>query len=71
MTKRINLIDCPGIVYDTNESEEDKVLKGVVRAERLPAPELFIQPILDRVEKRHIADIFGVHSWTDYEDFIS
>lgn len=71
MTKRIFLIDCPGIVYDTNETEEDKVLKGVVRAERLPAPEIFIQAILDRVEKRHLTDIFGVHSWTDSEDFVN
>jgi nuclear GTP-binding protein len=42
MTKRIFLIDCPGVVYDQGESETDKVLKGVVRAERLPAPEIFI-----------------------------
>lgn len=42
MTKRIYLIDCPGIVYDVNETETDKVLKSVVRAERLPAPEIFI-----------------------------
>lgn len=42
MTKRIFLIDCPGIVYDQNETEVDKVLKGVVRAEKLPAPDQFI-----------------------------
>ena len=71
MTKRIFLIDCPGIVYDQGETETDKVLKGVVRAERLPAPELFIQAILDKVEHKHIVDIFGVHSWQDSEDFIN
>ena len=49
MTKRIFLIDCPGIAYDLGESEVDKVLKGVVRAEKLPAPEQYIQPILDKV----------------------
>lgn len=42
LTKRIYLIDCPGIVYDHNESQEDKVLKGVVRAERLPDPDAYI-----------------------------
>jgi len=71
MTKRIYLIDCPGICYDTNETEEDKVLKSVVRAERLPTPEIYIQAILDKVEKKHIVDIYGVHTWTDSEDFIN
>ncbi len=28
--RRIYLIDCPGVVYSTNDSEEDVVLKGVV-----------------------------------------
>jgi len=42
LTKRIYLIDCPGIVYDSGETETDKVLKGVVRAERIPDPENYI-----------------------------
>lgn len=71
MTKRIFLIDCPGVVYDQGESETDKVLKGVVRAEKLPAPEIYIQAILDKVQKKHIADIFQVNMWTDSEDFIT
>merc|ERR1711990_1210431 len=71
LTKRIYLIDCPGIVYDQGETDADKVLKGVVRAERIPDPESYIQPILDRVDKKHITDIFGVHSWQDSEDFIA
>ena len=70
LTKRIYLIDCPGIVYDQGETETDKVLKGVVRAERIPDPDSYIQAILDKVAPKHITDIFGVHSWTDSEDFI-
>jgi nuclear GTP-binding protein len=60
LTKRIYLIDCPGIAYDQGETETDKVLKGVVRAEKVPDPEIYIQAILDRVEKKHIHDIYGV-----------
>ena len=71
LTKRIYLIDCPGIVYDVNESDDDKVLKGVVRAERLPDPSLYIQPILNMVDPKHIIDIFGVQHWVDAEDFIN
>lgn len=70
LTKRIYLIDCPGIVYDTNESQVDKVLKGVVRAEKIPDPDSYIQAILDRVQKKHLTDMFGVHTWVNAEDFI-
>ena len=70
LTKRIYLIDCPGIVYDTNESQVDKVLKSVVRAEKIPDPDSYIQAILDRVQKKHLTDMFGVHSWINAEDFI-
>ena len=31
--KKIYLIDCPGVVYNPSESDEEKVLKGVVRVE--------------------------------------
>lgn len=30
LMKRINLIDCPGIVYQSKDSDTDIVLKGVV-----------------------------------------
>ena len=63
LTKRIYLIDCPGIVYDAGESQVDKVLKGVVRAEKIPDPDSYIQAILDRVQKKHITDMFGIHTW--------
>jgi len=54
--KRISLIDCPGVVVDTaGDTETESVLKGVVRAERLETPEDFIQAIVDKVKREHIA----------------
>lgn len=54
--KRVSLIDCPGVVVDTaGDTEEDSVLKGVVRAERLETPEDFIPAIVARVKREHIA----------------
>ena len=70
MTKRIYLIDCPGIVYDQGESETDKVLKGVVRSERIPDPETYIDAILKKTERKHIYDVYDVREWEDYEDFL-
>ena len=48
LTKRIYLIDCPGIAYDSGESETDKVLKGVVRSEKIPDPDMYIDAILQK-----------------------
>jgi nuclear GTP-binding protein len=71
LTKRIYLIDCPGIVYDQGESETDKVLKAVVRAERIPDPEIYIDPILKKAQHKHIYDVYGIREWIDSEDFIN
>lgn len=39
LTNKIYLIDCPGVVHEnTNKSEEELVLNGVVRVERLKEP---------------------------------
>jgi ribosome biogenesis GTPase A len=54
--KRISLIDCPGVVVDAaGDTETDSVLKGVVRAERLENPEDFVDAILNRVKREHVA----------------
>ncbi|KAH8059512.1 GTP binding protein [Aureococcus anophagefferens] len=62
LTKRVNLIDCPGVVYDDPNSrvaadeadDANAVLKGVVRAERLPDPTLFLVPLLRRCDPKHM-----------------
>lgn len=63
--KRISLIDCPGVVVDTaGDTETESVLKGVVRAERLETPEDFIQAVVDKVKREHIA---GQYKFTKKE----
>ena len=41
--RRIFLIDCPGVVYPSGDSETDIVLKGVVRPPPLPSDMRIIQ----------------------------
>jgi len=69
--KRIFLIDCPGVVYPTGDSEAEIVLKGVIRIENLTYPEDYISPILERVKPEYITATYGVNSWTDTMDFLS
>ena len=70
LTKRIYLIDCPGVVYEEGQSEMDRVLKNVVRAEKIEEPMVFIQGILDRVNPENLKKIYKINSWIDAEDFV-
>ena len=70
LMKRIYLIDCPGVVYDTGDDEVDIVLKGVVRAEKLHHPEDYVPAILERTKEKYIQKTYGVMSWTDTTDFL-
>jgi nuclear GTP-binding protein len=72
LTKRIYLIDCPGVVYNaTGESDLDIVLKGVVRAERLEDPTLYIHGILTRTEKKDLKKLYDIDEWADDDDFLA
>eukprot|EP00917_Polyrhabdina_sp_WS-2016_P017654 GHVP01038163.1.p1 GENE.GHVP01038163.1~~GHVP01038163.1.p1 ORF type:complete len:460 (-),score=94.72 GHVP01038163.1:969-2348(-) len=71
LTKRINLIDCPGIVPTNQETETDKVLKGVVRITNLPEPEDHIKAVLDLVNREHVRNLYKIDSWNDSEDFLT
>ena len=47
------------------------VLKGVVRAEKLAAPEAYIDAILARVQPAHVTATYGLTKWTDANDFLT
>jgi nuclear GTP-binding protein len=71
LTKRVYLIDCPGVVYDIGDTDEDLVLKGVIRPEKLEDAHIYIAGILKRADKEHIKGIYGIKDWTDSEDFLT
>ena len=52
LMKSIYLIDCPGTVQPSGNSEEDAVLKGVVRIEQLRHAADFVEEVLRRVGVR-------------------
>ena len=72
MTKRIYLIDCPGVVYSNDGKDEvGTVLRGVVRAEKLQDPEYYIPEILKRAKKENLEKIYGITGWVEHEDFLT
>lgn len=70
LMRRIYLIDCPGVVYPSAETDTEKVLKGVVRVELVNNPEEYIGPVLERVKPEYIKKTFKIDSWTDPVDFL-
>ncbi|TCD62198.1 GTPase required for pre-60S ribosomal subunit nuclear export and maturation [Steccherinum ochraceum] len=79
LTKRIYLIDCPGIVpASAKDSQTSTVLKGVVRVEALPTPSEHIDALMQRVKPIYLSRTYGVplpnaddqsQSWP-WEDFL-
>ncbi|KAF8079176.1 NGP1NT-domain-containing protein [Lyophyllum atratum] len=61
LTRRIYLIDCPGIVpASAHDSHTSTVLKGVVRVEALPTPSEHIQALMERVKPLYLARTYAV-----------
>lgn len=70
LMKRIFLIDCPGVVYPSAETDTEKVLKGVVRVELVTNPEDYIDAVLERVRHEYIAKTYKIDKWESSVDFL-
>ncbi|KAI1913385.1 GTPase required for pre-60S ribosomal subunit nuclear export and maturation [Ophidiomyces ophidiicola] len=72
LMKRIYLIDCPGVVPPSNnDTEEDILLRGVVRVENVENPEQYIPGVLKRTQRKHIERTYEIKNYTDAVDFLS
>jgi len=61
LTRRIYLIDCPGIVpTSAHDSETSTVLKGVVRVEALATPSDHVPILMSRVKPIYLSRTYGV-----------
>ncbi|XP_039100387.1 nucleolar GTP-binding protein 2 [Hyaena hyaena] len=70
LMRRIFLIDCPGVVYPSEDSETDIVLKGVVQVEKIKTPEDHIGAVLERAKPEYICKTYKIDSWENAEDFL-
>ncbi|XP_075577929.1 nucleolar GTP-binding protein 2 isoform X1 [Pelecanus crispus] len=70
LMRRIFLIDCPGVVYPSGDTETDIVLKGVVQVEKIKSPEDHISAVLERAKPEYIRKTYKIDSWRDTEDFL-
>ncbi|XP_033154394.1 nucleolar GTP-binding protein 2 [Drosophila mauritiana] len=70
LMKRIFLIDCPGVVYPTAETDTEKVLKGVVRVELVTNPEDYVDSLLKRVRPEYISKNYKIEHWNTSTHFL-
>ncbi|XP_035751397.1 nucleolar GTP-binding protein 2 [Egretta garzetta] len=70
LMRRIFLIDCPGVVYPSGDTETDIVLKGVVQVEKIKSPEDHISAVLERAKPEYIRKTYKIDSWNDTEEFL-
>lgn len=70
LMRRIFLIDCPGIVYPSAETDTEKVLKGVVRVELVQNPEDYIEEVIKRVRKEYLTKTYKVDGWDTATEFL-
>ncbi|XP_019948919.1 nucleolar GTP-binding protein 2 [Paralichthys olivaceus] len=70
LMRRIFLIDCPGVVYPSEDSESDIVLKGVVQVEKIKNPEEHIGAVLERAKPEYIQKTYRIPTWETAEDFL-
>ncbi|KAH7974145.1 hypothetical protein HPB49_010547 [Dermacentor silvarum] len=70
LMRKIYLIDCPGVVYPSGDTDTEIVLKGVVRVENVEDPQDHIPAVLDRVRPEYIVKTYKIESWDSPEDFL-
>ncbi|KAI9682074.1 MAG: GTPase required for pre-60S ribosomal subunit nuclear export and maturation [Caeruleum heppii] len=71
LMKRIYLIDCPGVVPPNgNDSEEEILLRGVVRVENVQNPGQYIEAVLRKCKPQHIERTYDVRGYSDANDFL-
>ena len=68
--RKVYLIDCPGVVPPKDESDEEKVLRGVVRIEHVTCPEDYIPAVLDRVKPRYLERTYKIFKYENHIDFL-
>ncbi|KAF2501181.1 nucleolar GTP-binding protein 2 [Lophium mytilinum] len=71
LMKRIYMIDCPGIVPpNKSDSDEELLLRGVVRIENVEHPAQYIDAILSRCQPRHIHRTYNLEGYSSSTDFL-
>jgi nuclear GTP-binding protein len=71
LMKRIYLIDCPGVVPpNNNDTEQDILLRGVVRVENVEHPEQYIAAVLRKTKPQHMERTYDIRGYNNPTEFL-
>ena len=71
LTRRIYLIDCPGVVPpNLNDTDADILLRGVVRIENVENPSQYVESMMEKCQRRHIEKTYELKDWKDVDMFL-
>ncbi|WYZ43837.1 hypothetical protein EsH8_VII_000273 [Colletotrichum jinshuiense] len=71
LTRKIYMIDCPGIVPPSQtDTPQDLLLRGVVRVENVDNPEQYIPAVLAKVKTHHMERTYELKGWKDHFEFL-
>ena len=70
LMRKVYLIDCPGVVPPKDESDVEKVLRGVVRIEHVTCPEDYIPEVLARVKPKYLERTYKIFKYDHHMDFL-
>jgi len=58
------------VIPTSNESDDDLVLKGVLRIENLDAPEQYIPALFKKTKKEYIEKTYDIYDYNDENEFL-
>ncbi|KAK2034031.1 NGP1NT domain-containing protein [Colletotrichum zoysiae] len=71
LTRKIYMIDCPGIVPPSQtDTPQDLLLRGVVRVENVDNPEQYIPAVLAKVKTHHMERTYELKGWHNHMEFL-
>ncbi|OHW94002.1 nucleolar GTP-binding protein [Colletotrichum incanum] len=71
LTRKIYMIDCPGIVPPSQtDTPQDLLLRGVVRVENVENPEQYIPAVLAKVKTHHMERTYELKGWNNHMEFL-
>eukprot|EP01089_Gocevia_fonbrunei_P015283 TRINITY_DN4427_c0_g1_i1.p1 TRINITY_DN4427_c0_g1~~TRINITY_DN4427_c0_g1_i1.p1 ORF type:complete len:434 (+),score=117.59 TRINITY_DN4427_c0_g1_i1:38-1303(+) len=69
--KHVKLIDCPGIVFSTDASDSDLILRNCVKIEQMPDPISPIETILKRCAASKLMSLYRIPAYVNSTEFLS
>jgi nuclear GTP-binding protein len=70
LDKNIKLLDCPGIIFDSESLDSQIILRNAVRVEQLEDPITPVSLILERCDQKQLTSLYKVSEFKDVMQFL-